>query len=194
MLIIKKIVEEYRNLRLKVEAGKTLVWEMLFLNELTHLDERGQARMVEVGAKEITRREAIARGEVAMRPGTLDMILEGKTPKGEVFGVARIAGIMAAKKTPEIIPLCHPLALTGIDVQFRPDRELSRVEIEARVRTTGQTGVEMEALTAVSASALAIYDMCKAVDREMVIGAIRLIHKSGGKSGSFDREGEEKWL
>jgi len=150
--------------------------------------------MVEVGAKEITRREAIARGEVAMRPGTLDMILEGKTPKGEVFGVARIAGIMAAKKTPEIIPLCHPLALTGIDVQFRPDRELSRVEIEARVRTTGQTGVEMEALTAVSASALAIYDMCKAVDREMVIGAIRLIHKSGGKSGSFDREGEEKWL
>ncbi|WP_134212211.1 cyclic pyranopterin monophosphate synthase MoaC [Pelotomaculum propionicicum] len=164
------------------------------MNELTHLDERGQARMVEVGAKEITRREAIARGEVAMRPGTLDMILEGKTPKGEVFGVARIAGIMAAKKTPEIIPLCHPLALTGIDVQFRPDRELSRVEIEARVRTTGQTGVEMEALTAVSASALAIYDMCKAVDREMVIGAIRLIHKSGGKSGSFDREGEEKWL
>jgi cyclic pyranopterin phosphate synthase len=149
--------------------------------------------MVEVGAKEITRREAVVRGEVTMRPGTLDMILEGKTPKGEVFGVARIAGIMAAKKTPDIIPLCHPLALTGIDVQFRPDRELSRVEIEARVRTTGQTGVEMEALTAVSAAALAIYDMCKAVDREMVIGAIRLVHKSGGKSGSFDREGEEKW-
>ena len=163
------------------------------MNGLTHLDEHGQARMVEVGAKEITRREAVARGEVAMRPGTLDMILEGKTPKGEVFGVARIAGIMAAKKTPDIIPLCHPLALTGIDVQFRPDQELSRVEIEARVRTTGQTGVEMEALTAVSASALAIYDMCKAVDREMVIGAIRLVHKSGGKSGSFDREGEENW-
>ncbi len=163
------------------------------MNGLTHLDENGQARMVEVGAKEITRREAVVRGEVAMRPGTLDMILEGKTPKGEVFGVARIAGIMAAKKTPDIIPLCHPLALTGIDVQFRPDRELSRIEIEARVRTTGQTGVEMEALTAVSAAALAIYDMCKAVDREMVIGAIRLVHKSGGKSGSFDREGEEKW-
>lgn len=163
------------------------------MNSLTHLDEHGQARMVEVGAKEITRREAIVRGEVTMRPGTLDMILEGKTPKGEVFGVARIAGIMAAKKTPDIIPLCHPLALTGIDVQFRPDREQSRVEIEARVRTTGQTGVEMEALTAVSAAALAIYDMCKAVDREMVIGAIRLVHKSGGKSGSFDREGEEKW-
>lgn len=163
------------------------------MNVLTHLDELGQARMVEVGAKEITRREAVARGEVAMRPGTLDMILEGKTPKGEVFGVARIAGIMAAKKAPEIIPLCHPLALTGIDVQFHPDRELSRVEIEARVRTTGQTGVEMEALTAVSASALTIYDMCKAVDREMVIGAIRLVHKSGGKSGSFDRAGEEEW-
>ncbi|MFA4884957.1 MAG: cyclic pyranopterin monophosphate synthase MoaC [Desulfotomaculaceae bacterium] len=163
------------------------------MNGLTHLDEHGQARMVEVGAKEITRREAVARGEVAMRPGTLDMILEGKTPKGEVFGVARIAGIMAAKKTPEIIPLCHPLALTGIDVQFRSDQELSRVEIEARVRTTGQTGVEMEALTAVSAAALTIYDMCKAVDREMVIGAIRLVHKSGGKSGSFNREGEEKW-
>lgn len=164
------------------------------MSGLTHLDEHGQARMVEVGAKEITRREAVVRGEVTMRPGTLDMILEGKTPKGEVFGVARIAGIMAAKKTPEIIPLCHPLALTGIDVQFRPDRELSRVEIEARVRTTGQTGVEMEALTAVSAAALAIYDMCKAVDREMVIGAIRLVHKSGGKSGSFDRADEEKWL
>ena len=163
------------------------------MNVLTHLDELGQARMVEVGAKEITRREAVARGEVAMRPGTLDMILEGKTPKGEVFGVARIAGIMAAKKTPEIIPLCHPLALTGIDVRFRSDREMSRVEIEARVRMTGQTGVEMEALTAVSAAALAIYDMCKAVDREMVIGAIRLVHKSGGKSGSFDREGEEEW-
>ncbi len=163
------------------------------MNGLTHLDEHGQARMVEVGTKEITRREAVARGEVTMRLATLDMILEGKTPKGEVFGVARIAGIMAAKKTPEIIPLCHPLALTGIDVQFRPDREMNRIEIQARVRTTGQTGVEMEALTAVSASALAIYDMCKAVDREMVIGAIRLIHKSGGKSGSFDREGEENW-
>lgn len=163
------------------------------MSGLTHLDERGQARMVEVGGKEITRREAVARGEVAMRPGTLDMILEGKTPKGEVFGVARVAGIMAAKKTPALIPLCHPLMLTGIDVQFRPDRELSRVEIEARVKSTGQTGVEMEALTAVSAAALTIYDMCKAVDREMVIGAIRLVHKSGGKSGSFEREGEEKW-
>lgn len=164
------------------------------MSELTHLDEKGQARMVEVGAKEITRREAIARGEVAMRPETLDMILDGKMSKGEVFGVARVAGIMAAKRTPDLIPLCHPIALTGVDVHFRPDREHSRVEIEAKTRTTGQTGVEMEAMTAVSAAALAIYDMCKAVDREMVIGTIRLVHKSGGKSGVFQREGEERWV
>ncbi|NPV73040.1 MAG: cyclic pyranopterin monophosphate synthase MoaC [Pelotomaculum sp.] len=163
------------------------------MSGLTHLDERGQARMVEVGGKEATRREAVARGEVSMRPETLELILGGKVPKGEVFGVARVAGIMAAKKTPELIPLCHPLMLTGIDVQFRPDPERSRVEIEARVRTTGQTGVEMEALTAVTVAALAIYDMCKAVDREMVIGAVRLVHKSGGKSGVFERKGEEAW-
>lgn len=163
------------------------------MSKLTHLDELGQARMVEVGGKEFTRREAVARGEVSMRPETLDMILEGKVSKGEVFGVARVAGIMAAKKTPDLIPLCHPLALTGVDVHFRPDREHSRVEIEAKARTTGQTGVEMEALTAVSAAALAIYDMCKAVDREMVIGAVRLVLKSGGKSGTFRREGEEDW-
>jgi len=164
------------------------------VSKLTHLDEQGQARMVEVGGKEITRREAVARGEVVMRPETLELILAGKVPKGEVFGVARVAGIMAAKKTPDLIPLCHPLALTGIDVHFRPDRAHSRVEIEAKARTTGQTGVEMEALTAVSAAALAIYDMCKAVDREMVIGAIRLVLKSGGKSGTFQREGEGSWV
>lgn len=163
------------------------------MSELTHLDELGQARMVEVGGKEFTRREAVARGEVTMRRETLEMILEGKVSKGEVFGVARVAGIMAAKKTPDLIPLCHPLALTGVDVHFRPDRDRSRVEIEAKARTTGQTGVEMEALTAVSAAALAIYDMCKAVDREMVIGAVRLVHKSGGKSGTFQRAGEEDW-
>lgn len=163
------------------------------MSDLTHLDELGQARMVEVGGKETTRREAVARGEIAMRPETLEMILAGKVPKGEVFSVARVAGIMAAKKTPDLIPLCHPLALTGVDVHFRPDRGHSRIEIEAKTRTTGQTGVEMEALTAVSAAALAIYDMCKAVDREMVIGAIRLVHKSGGKSGVFQREDEEIW-
>ena len=164
------------------------------MSKLTHLDELGQARMVEVGGKEFTRREAVARGEITMRPDTLDMILEGKVSKGEVFGVARVAGIMAAKKTPDLIPLCHPLALTGVDVNFRPDRGHSRVEIEAKARTTGQTGVEMEALTAVSVAALAIYDMCKAVDREMVVSAVRLVHKSGGKSGAFQREGEEDWL
>lgn len=164
------------------------------MSQLTHLDERGQARMVDVGGKEDTRREAVARGEVAMRPETLDLILGGKVPKGEVFGVARVAGIMSAKKTSALIPLCHPLMLTGVDVRFRPDRERSRVEIEARVRTTGQTGVEMEALTAVSVAALAIYDMCKAADREITIGSIRLVHKSGGKSGTFDREGETKWV
>lgn len=164
------------------------------MSKLTHLDEQGQARMVEVGGKEITRREAVARGEVVMRPETLELILAGKVPKGEVFGVARVAGIMAAKKTPDLIPLCHPLVLTGIDVHFRPDRAHSRVEIEVKARTTGQTGVEMEALTAVSAAALAIYDMCKAVDREMVIGAIRLVLKSGGKSGTFQREGEGSWV
>lgn len=163
------------------------------MSGLTHLDEQGQARMVEVGGKEITRREAVARGEVSMRPETLEMILAGKVSKGEVFGLARVAGIMAAKKTPDLIPLCHPMALTGVDVRFRSDRERSRVEIEAKARTTGQTGVEMEALTAVSTAALAIYDMCKAVDREMVISAIRLVHKSGGKSGVFQRAGEEIW-
>jgi cyclic pyranopterin phosphate synthase len=163
------------------------------VSDLTHLDEQGQARMVEVGGKEATRRVAVARGEVSMRPETLELILGGKVSKGEVFGTARIAGIMAAKKTSDLIPLCHPLMLTGVDVIFRPDREQSKVEIEARVRLTGQTGVEMEALTAVSVAGLTIYDMCKAVDREMVIGAVRLVHKSGGKSGTFERAGEKDW-
>lgn len=163
------------------------------MSELTHLDEYGQARMVEVGGKAATRREAVARGEVAMRRETLELIVGGKVPKGEVFGVARIAGIMAAKKTPELIPLCHPLMISGVEVNFRPNYDRNTVEIEARVRVTGQTGVEMEALTAVSVAALAIYDMCKAVDREMVIGAVRLVHKSGGKSGTFERAGEADW-
>ncbi|MCL6635511.1 MAG: cyclic pyranopterin monophosphate synthase MoaC [Peptococcaceae bacterium] len=163
------------------------------MSELTHLDGQGRARMVEVGAKAVTSREAVARGEVAMRAETLELILAGKVPKGEVLGTARVAGIMAAKKTAGLIPLCHPLMLTGVDVHFRADRERSRVEIEARVRSTGQTGVEMEALTAVAVAALTIYDMCKAVDREMVIGAVRLVHKSGGASGTFRREGEEEW-
>jgi cyclic pyranopterin phosphate synthase len=149
--------------------------------------------MVEVGDKNVTQRVAVARGEVTMRRETLELILGGRVPKGEVFGVARIAGIMAAKKTSALIPLCHPLMLSGVDVHFRPNHDRNTVEIEARVRVTGQTGVEMEALTAVGVAALAIYDMCKAVDREMVIGAVRLVHKSGGKSGTFERAGEADW-
>lgn len=163
------------------------------MDGLSHLDELGQARMVDVGGKAATQREAIARGEVYMRRETLELIVSGNVSKGEVFGVARVAGIMAAKKTPALIPLCHPLMLSGIDVHFRPNYDRDTVEIEARVRVTGQTGVEMEALTAVSVAALTIYDMCKAVDREMVIGAIRLVHKSGGKSGTFERPGEPDW-
>ena len=157
------------------------------MGDFTHLDERGQAKMVEVGEKDITRRMAVAKGEVLMRAETLSKILAGSITKGEVFGVAKIAGIMAAKKTAELIPLCHPLNITGVDLRFTPDPANNKVEIEASANCAGQTGVEMEALTAVSVAALTIYDMCKAVDREMVIGAIQLIYKSGGKSGVFNR-------
>jgi cyclic pyranopterin monophosphate synthase len=156
--------------------------------ELTHFDDKGQALMVDVGAKDITVREAVARGEISMKPGTLDVILEGRARKGDVLGVARIAGIMAAKKTPELIPLAHPLPLNSVKVEFFADSERSVVEIEARVKVTSRTGVEMEALTAVSVAALTIYDMCKAIDRGMVISGIRLMEKSGGRSGHFTRE------
>ncbi|MBX5446199.1 cyclic pyranopterin monophosphate synthase MoaC [Sphaerobacter sp.] len=159
------------------------------MSELTHFDERGQARMVDVGEKPETHRVAIARGEVRMQPETLRMIVEQRAAKGDVFGVARIAGIMAAKKTHELIPLCHPLMLTAITVDFTPDEARGAVVIEARVETRGQTGVEMEALTAVSAAALTIYDMVKAVDRGMVIDQIRLEEKRGGRSGTWRREG-----
>lgn len=159
------------------------------MSELTHFDERGQARMVDVGDKAETHRVAIARGEIRMQPDTLRMIVEQRAAKGDVFGVARIAGIMAAKKTHELIPLCHPLMLTAITVDFTPDEERGTVVIEARVETRGQTGVEMEALTAVSVAALTIYDMVKAVDRGMVIDQIRLEEKRGGRSGTWRREG-----
>lgn len=155
--------------------------------ELTHFDEQGRARMVDVGAKEETRRVAIARGEVRMQPETLRLVIEGRAAKGDVLGVARVAGIMAAKKTHELIPLCHPIPLTKVEVDFAPDVERSAVEIEARVETVGRTGVEMEALTAVAVAALTIYDMLKAVDRGMVLGEIRLEHKSGGRSGVWER-------
>jgi cyclic pyranopterin phosphate synthase len=153
---------------------------------LSHIDAKGRARMVDVGEKAVTRREAIARCEVHMRPATLALILKGKIAKGEVLSVARIAGIMAAKRTSEIIPMCHPLALEVVSVDLRPKKR-NVLEIEATVRVSGKTGVEMEALTAVTAAALTVYDMCKAVDRGMVIADVSLVEKSGGRSGTWRR-------
>lgn len=161
------------------------------MGELTHFDEQGRSRMVDVSTKAETKREAIARGKVLMESATLELIKKGQMAKGDVLGVARVAGIMAAKKTSDLIPMCHPLMLTGVDIYFALGEKV--VEIEARVRTTGKTGVEMEALTAVSTAALTIYDMCKAVDKAMVLGEIRLVQKTGGKSGLFVREGEGEW-
>ncbi|MBN1953975.1 MAG: cyclic pyranopterin monophosphate synthase MoaC [Anaerolineae bacterium] len=151
----------------------------------SHLDETGAARMVDVTDKPTTAREAVAAGQVTMQPATLALIQSGGAAKGDVIAVARIAGIMAAKRAPEWIPLCHPLPITSAQVDFAFDEACSTVNITARVRCTGTTGVEMEALTAVSASALTIYDMCKAIDRGMQIHNIRLIRKSGGKSGEI---------
>ncbi len=158
------------------------------MTEFTHFDDKGQALMVDVGEKDVTLREAVARGEVRMQPETLNLILEGRAKKGDVLGVARLAGIMAAKKTPDLIPLAHPLPLTSVRIEFSPDREQSLIEIEARVKVAARTGVEMEALTAVACAGLTIYDMCKAVDRSMIISDIRLMEKSGGRSGHFKRE------
>ncbi len=158
------------------------------MSELTHFDEHGNARMVDVGAKDETHRVAVAHGQIRMRPETLQLIVEGRAAKGDVLGVARIAGIMAAKRTHELIPLCHPLMLTSIEVDFETDEAMSLVRIEVKVETRGKTGVEMEALTAASVAALTIYDMVKAVDRGMVIGDIRLEHKSGGRSGEWNRD------
>lgn len=156
--------------------------------KLTHFDNDGAARMVDVSGKEETAREAVAAGRVTMLPETLKLIIDRKVSKGDVFGVARVAGIMAAKKTAELIPLCHPLNLASADISFEPDETTSSVNILAVVRTSGQTGVEMEALTAVAAAGLTIYDMCKAVDRAMTITDIRLMKKAGGKSGTFNRQ------
>jgi cyclic pyranopterin phosphate synthase len=154
---------------------------------LSHLDEKGQAKMVDVTLKEPSLREAVAQGRVLMSPQTLALIQEGGIPKGDVFGVARVAGIMAAKKTGELIPMCHPLELTHIEIRFDIRPDTGEVLIEGRARLVGRTGVEMEALTAVSVAALTIYDMCKAVDKEMVLTDIMLMKKSGGKSGLFER-------
>lgn len=158
--------------------------------ELTHLDEKGRARMVEVGEKPETAREAVSRGSVEMRPETLRLILEGGLPKGDVLGTARIAGVMAAKSCSDLIPMCHPLRLTSVEVNFESAEERGCLEVEAIVRARDRTGVEMEALTAVSVASLTIYDMCKAVDKEMTITAVRLVKKTGGKSGTFIRAGE----
>ena len=152
---------------------------------LSHIDRSGRARMVDVSAKKDTRREAVARGTISMRPETLALIQSGGVAKGDVLAVARLAGIMAAKRTHELIPLCHPLLLTDIDVSITPDERASALRIEAVVRTTGKTGVEMEALTAVAVAALTVYDMCKAVDRGMRIEDVRLVRKRGGKSGEI---------
>ena len=154
---------------------------------LTHLDSQGRANMVDVSDKAQTVREAVAEALVRMRPETLQMIAQGDHPKGDVFAVARIAGIQAAKKTSDLIPLCHPLMLTSVKVALTPEGA-DAVRITARCKLTGQTGVEMEALTAASVAALTIYDMCKAVDRGMVIEGVRLLEKVGGKSGSFKVE------
>jgi cyclic pyranopterin phosphate synthase len=155
------------------------------MGELSHLDNAGRASMVDVGAKPDTERLAVVRAHVTMQPATLALIREGQIKKGDVLSIARIAGIMAAKRTPDLIPLCHPIPLTHVDVDLTLDDEEPRVLIEARARSVGKTGVEMEALTAAAVAALTIYDMAKAVDRSMRIEAIRLVEKHGGRSGSI---------
>lgn len=156
------------------------------MSDLTHLDESGAAHMVDVGGKDITKRVAIAEGRIRMKPATLKQIIAGDMPKGDVIGTARIAGIMAAKRTSDLIPLCHPLPITKVSIAIEADGDDSLV-ITATVGVSGKTGVEMEALTAASVAGLTLYDMAKAVDKDMVIGDIRVLHKSGGKSGTYDR-------
>lgn len=158
------------------------------MSTLTHLNEQGQARMVDVGDKAHTSRVAVAEAIVTMLPQTLALITEGRHKKGDVFAVARIAGIQAAKKCSDLIPLCHPLMLSSVSVDLQPDPAAARVVITATCKVAGQTGVEMEALTAASVAALTLYDMCKAVDRGMVIGPVQLLEKAGGKSGHWQRE------
>jgi cyclic pyranopterin monophosphate synthase len=158
------------------------------MTRFTHFDEAGNAAMVDVSEKSVTARTATARARVVMKPATLAMIQQGSAKKGDVLGVARLAGIMGAKRTADLIPLCHPLPVTSVKVDLEPDPAASAVEITATVRTAGQTGVEMEALTAASVAALTVYDMCKAVDRSMRIEGLRVIYKAGGKSGEFSQD------
>jgi cyclic pyranopterin phosphate synthase len=155
---------------------------------LTHFDAAGNAAMVDITGKDVTDRAATARARVCMRAETLRVVMEGTAKKGDVLGVARLAGIMAAKRTADLIPLCHPLPLSAVTVELTPDPAADAVEIAATVRTTGRTGVEMEALTAASVAALTVYDMCKAIDRGMRIEALRVVHKQGGKSGTFTQD------
>ncbi|BCZ46482.1 cyclic pyranopterin monophosphate synthase accessory protein [Clostridium gelidum] len=157
--------------------------------ELTHINEEGRAKMVDVSEKVDTSREAVAIGSVSMKRETLERIKEGTISKGDVLAVAQVGGIMGAKNTPQIIPMCHPIMISGCDISFKIDFENNKIEITATTKTVGKTGIEMEALTAVSTAALTIYDMCKAIDREMVINNIMLVKKSGGKSGLFERKG-----
>lgn len=161
---------------------------MAMEKDFTHFDDRGNARMVNVGDKNDTKRAAVAAGRVLVNRTTFDLIRSGGVKKGDVLTVAQVAGIMGAKRTPELIPMCHPVALTGVDLNLYLNEEMLSVEIEATASCTGPTGVEMEALTAVTAAALTVYDMCKAVQRDMVIDDIRLLRKSGGQSGDFIRE------
>jgi cyclic pyranopterin phosphate synthase len=162
------------------------------MSELTHFNEEGRARMVDVSAKKATLRTAVAAGTVLVNPETFERIQSGRIVKGDVLAVAQVAGIMAAKKNAELIPMCHPLMLTGVDISFELDRQRHSVQITATVRCKGETGVEMEALTAVSVAALTIYDMCKAVQKDITIGNIRLLSKSGGKSGDYIRAEEKR--
>ncbi len=157
------------------------------MSELTHFNQAGEAHMVDVGDKAVTKRTAIAEGRIEMLPETLALILKGEAKKGDVLGVARIAGIMAAKRTADLIPLCHPLALSKVNIDLTPLEEENAVHCLATVQTSGQTGVEMEALTAVQVTLLTVYDMCKAVDKGMTMGGVRLLEKAGGKSGHWLR-------
>jgi len=158
--------------------------------KITHFDREGRARMVDVGAKPMTKRVAVASGRVCMKAQTLRRIIERDVEKGDVLGVARVAGILAAKRTGELIPMCHPLQIDSVEIHLQPDPHRAEVQIEARVKSTGKTGVEMEALLATAAAALTIYDMCKAIDRGMTISDIKLMEKSGGKSGKYIRSKE----
>ena len=158
------------------------------MEKLTHVDELGRPRLVDITEKADTQREAVAKGVVRMKASTFELLKKGSMPKGDVLAVAQLAGIMAAKQTPDLIPLCHPILIGEIKVEFSLDEENSAVDIAATVKSTGKTGVEMEALTATAVASLTIYDMCKAIDRSMTIDSIRLVRKSGGKSGTINLE------